>query len=149
MLETKTVVKKGSTLPALVVGLGTVGVAAGLLLFLKKPPGVSAGDTVRAHFKFDHLGDGGDFILLVRFGWYKPWYLPFGFDPEEGLDSYTKAVTLEGPGTYEFDIDCVIPDGAKASTYDAEGSILSPGMEPGQDWLTRFFTKKAITVRKS
>ena len=140
--------KKVDWLPPVAIGLGAVGVAAGLYFFMKKPPGVSPSDTVRAHFTFNYIGDGGSYVLLIRFGWHRVVLGIDWFDPEEGMDKYIKAVTLEGPDTYEFDVDCRIPDGAKASTYDAEGSILAPEMEPGQEWIIRAFKDKALTVLK-
>jgi hypothetical protein len=140
--------KKTDWVPIVGIGLGGAGLGLGLWLFLRKPPGVSPGDVVRAHFTFDYLGDAGDYVLLIRFGYHRLSGLIDWFDPEEGMDRYMLPVSLPGPDTYEFDVDCTIPDGAKATTYDAEGSILTPEMEPGQDWLYRVFKDKAITVRK-
>lgn len=137
--------KKVDWVPVAAVGMGAVAVGLGLYFYMKKPPGVSPGEVVRAHFAFDYLGEGGDYVLLIRFGYHR---LPEWFDPEEGLDRYMLDVSLPGPDTYEFDVDCVIPDGTPARTYDAEGSILTPEMEPGQDWILRVFTDKAITVRE-
>ena len=141
--------EKKDWLPVVAIGLGAAGAATGLILWMRKPPGASPGDVIRAHFKFDYVGEGGNYVLLVRFGWHRVIVGVDWFDPEEGMDSYTKAVTLAGPDTYEFDVNCRIPDGAKASTYDAEGSILTPDMEAGKDWVKRVFTDKAITVRKT
>jgi len=141
--------EKKDWMPVVALGLGGAGVVAGLYFFLKKPPGVSPSDVVRAHFRFDYVGEGGSYVLLVRFGWHRVLLGVDWFDPEEGMDRYTKAVTLQEPNTYEFDVDCRIPDGAKASTYDAEGSILTPDMQPGEDWILRVFKDKAITVRKA
>ena len=136
--------KKVSWLPIAAVGVGVAAVGFGLYFYTKKPPGVYPRDIIRAHFKFDYLGDGGDYVLLVRFGWRGV----FGFDPEEGMDKYMLAVSLPEPDTYEFDIDCEIPMGAKPSTYDAEGSILTPEMVPGQDWIKRVFADKVIVVKE-
>ena len=148
MAQIKAPEKKTDWLVPTAVVLGGTGIAAGLFFWMKKPPGVDPGDKVRAHFTFDYLGDGGSYILLVRFGYHRVSGLFDWFDPEEGMDRYTKSVSLPGPDAYEFDIDCVIPDSAPARSYDAEGSILTPGMQPGQDWLWRVFKDKAITVRK-
>jgi len=148
MVETTELKEKKDWLVPTAVVLGGAGIAAGLYFYMKKPPGVDVGDVIRAHFKFDYSGEGGSYRLLVRFGWYQPWYMPTGFDQEEGMDRYTKEVNLQGPDSYEFDLDCVIPTGVKASTYDAEGSILSLGMEPGKDWIERVFAKNVFTVRK-
>ena len=148
MVETTELKQKTNWLVPTAVVLGGAGIAAGLYFYMKKPPGVDTGDTIRAHFTFKYSGDGGDYLLLVRFGWYQPWYMPTGFDQEEGMDRYIKEVSLGSPKTYEFDLDCVIPTGVKPDTYDAEGSILSPGMEPGEDWIERVFAKNVFTVRK-
>ena len=148
MVETKALEKKTDWLVPTAVVLGGAGIAAGFYFYMKKPPGVDPGGKVRAHFVFDYSGDGGTYILLVRFGYHRISGLFDWFDPEEGLDRYTKSVSLPGPDSYEFDIDCVIPDSTPARSYDGEGSILSTDMQPGQDWLLRVFKDKAITVRK-
>lgn len=152
MAETKTPTrlpaKETNWLVPVAVVLGGAGIATGLYFYMKKPSGLDPGGKVRAHFTFDYLGAGGNYVLLVRFGWHRVIVGVDWFDPEEGMDRYTKAITLAGPDTYEFDVDCRIPDGAKASTYDAEGSVLTPDMEAGKDWIKRVFTDKAITVRK-
>jgi len=140
--------KKVDWLPIAAVGLGGAGLGLGLWMYLKKPPGISPGEVIVAKFSFDYLGAGGSYVLLVRFGYHRISGLINWFDPEEGMDRYTRAIVLPGPNSYEFDVRCVIPDGAKPGTYDAEGSILTPDMTPGQDWLVRVFSDKAITVRK-
>lgn len=131
--------------PAVTIGLGAIGIGAGIYFFLKRPEGVLPGDTVRASFSFDYLGLGGSYVLLVRFGWRYP--IGGGFNPEEGLDRYMRNITLSGPDTYQLDVDCLIPDTVKASTYDAEGSILTPTMLPGQDWIIRHFADKVFEVK--
>jgi len=139
-------VKQGKTdwlVPAALL-VGGAGVAAGIYFYMKKPPGVDPGDRIKAHFSFVFRGDGGSYILLVRFGYHR---ISDWFDPEEGLDRYTAPVNLPGPGSYEFDVVCILPDGTPARVYDAEGSVLSPSMQPGQEWLIRVFKDKAITVR--
>ena len=152
MAETNTLTRaparETNWLPAVAIGIGGVGLAAGLYLWLKKPPGIDRGDTVRARFTFDYLGSSGSYVLLVRFGYHRISGLFDWFDPEEGLDRFTLPINLSGPDSYEFDIDCKIPDGAKVATYDAEGSVLSLDMKPGLDWILRVFKDKAITVRK-
>jgi len=148
MVETKELKQKTDWLVPTAVVLGGVGIAAGLYFYMKKPSGVDPGDKVRARFTFDYLGSGGNYILLVRFGYHRISGLFEWFDPEEGLDNYIKPVTLASPDPYEFDVDCVLPDGTPARTYDAEASILTPYMQPGQDWLIRVFKDKAITVRE-
>lgn len=51
--------------------IGAAAVAGvGLYLWSKGPPGVNPGDTVYGDFTFDYLGQGGSYILLVRFGWW-------------------------------------------------------------------------------
>lgn len=144
--------EKRDILTPIAIGIGTVGLGLGAYLFLKKPPGASPGDTVRAHFNFKYSGPGGDYILLVRFGYHRSVLGVDWFDPEEGMDRYTLLVSLPPPiylepSVYEYSIDCVIPDAAPKRSYDAEGSILTPQMEPGQDWILRVFKDKAINVR--
>jgi len=123
-----------------VVG-GTVAVGAGLWFLLKKPPGVSPGETIAAHFKFDYSGEGGAYVLQVYFGsslvggWFNH---VFGF---------TMDVELPSPGTYEFDMMCVIPLGTKAQKYDAEALIRTPDMAEF-DYLIKKVTDGAIEVRK-
>jgi len=129
--------------PVVVVGaVGALGL--GLYLYSRKEPVavVVPGDVIRAHFTFDYLGNGGDYVLLVRFGHHYPEF----FEPETGFNHYTLPITLPGPDTQEFDVNCIIPDGTPAKTYDAEGSILRPEMEPGADWIRRVFKDKALTV---
>ena len=132
----------------IVITLGAGAVGTGLYLALRKAPGVSPGDIIRATFTFDYLDDEADYVLLVRFGYYRQVLGKDWFDPEEGLDQFIKEAHLPSPGSYEFTVDCVIPDGAKPDTYDAEGSILTPEMEPGTDWIQRVFKKGVLTVRK-
>lgn len=139
---------KKDWVPVAAVGVGAAAIGLGVYFWTRKPPGVSPGEVVRAHFKFDYLGEGGNYVLLVRFGYYQPPYMPFGFDEEEKMGHHTLEITLPEPLTYEFNLDCVIPDGAPARTYDAEGSILTPEMEPGKDWIIRVFKKGAVTVRE-
>lgn len=127
------------------LGAGAAAIGLGVYFWTKKPPGVSPGERIRAHFIFDYLGVGGDYVLLVRFGYHR---LANWFDPEEGMDRYMLDVGLPGPDAYDFDVDCAIPGGAPARSYDAEGSILTPEMVPGHDWILRVFTDKAITVRE-
>jgi len=132
-------------LPAAVI-VGGTGIAVGLYFYMRKPPGVDPGDKVRAHFGFGYQGNGGSYILLVRFGYHRISGLFDWFDPEEGL-LFSKQISLPGSDSYEFDVDCVIPDGTPDRSYDAEASILSLDMQPGQDWILRVFKDKAITVR--
>jgi len=138
--------KKSDWLVPAAVFIGGAGIAGGLYFYMKKPPGVDPGDKVRAHFSFGYQGNGGSYILLVRFGYHRISGLFDWFDPEEGL-LFSKQISLPVPDSYEFDVDCVIPDGTPARSYDAEASILSLDMQPGQDWILRVFKDKAITVR--
>lgn len=131
-----------------VVVLGAGGIAAGLYLALRKPPGVSRGGIIRAHFSFNYYGISADYILLVRFGYHRLSGLIEWFDPEEGMDRYILAVSLLAPDSYEFDVNCRVPDTAPVRSYDAEGSILTPDMELGKNWILRVFKDKAISVRK-
>ncbi len=134
--------------PAL-LAIGATGLGAGLYFFLKKPPGVDPGDIVLAQFEFDYLGPAGDYVLSVRFGDWKPWYLPFGFDPYPELE-FTGLITVPGPGTHEFDLECVIPEfGIRARTFDAEAALLLPGTTIEDGWIegTRIYKESAIKVR--
>lgn len=133
----------------LVLGAGAVGlVGLGLYFWLKKPPGISPGDTIVAQFNFNYHRIGGDYILLTRFGWYKPWYLPLGFDEEETLGHHILAISLTKPDSYKYNYNITIPDAARPGTYDVEGAILRPGMEPGKDWIIRAYQKEVINVRE-
>jgi len=134
---------KTLTAVAVVGGVAAVGVGAWFLM--KKPPGVSPEDVVEANVNFDYLGEGGSYVVLVRFGYHR---IASWFDPEEGLDRFMQSVNPSEPDHYEIAIDCLIPVGTPARTYDAEVSILTPSMEPGQDWIIRAFIDKAITVRE-
>ena len=147
MTTTKAPEKKTDWVVPTAIVLGGTGIIAGLYFYTKKPPGIDPGDKIRAHFTFDYLGDGGAYILLVRFGNHRISTLFDWFDPVGGLE-FTRSVNLSGPDSYEFDVDCVLPDGTPARTYDAEGSVLTPDMQPGEDYLLRVFKDKAITVRK-
>jgi len=133
--------------PAAVI-LGGAGIAAGLYFYMKKPPGLDQGGVAGARLTFDYRGAGGDYILLIRFGYHRLSGLIDWFDPEEGMDRYTLTVSLPGPDSYEFDIDCQIPNSAPTRSYDAEASILTTSMQPGLDWMLRIFKDKAINVRK-
>lgn len=135
--------KKVNWVPVAAVGIGVATVGLGVYFWTKKPPGVSPGGVVRARFKFDYLGEGGTYVIQLRLGYHR---LPGWFDPEEGLLWY-KEIELPEPGTYEDDLECVIPDGAPARTYDAEGSIRTPDIPP-EDRLLRVFIDKAVTVRE-
>ena len=148
MAQAKAPEKKTDWLVPTAVVLGGAGIAVGLYFYTKKPSGVDPGDTIRARFVFDYLGSGGSYLLLVRFGTYRVILGVDWFDPVGGLDRFTRTVNLPGPDSYQFDLSCRIPAGTSAGTYDAEGSVLSPDMSPGLDWIIRHFTKQAINVRK-
>lgn len=128
-----------------ILGIGAAGLMGlGVYLFMKKPPGVSPGEGITAHFKFDYIGEADkDYEIQLRLGYHR---LANWFDLEEGL-VWQKGIHLPIPEAYEFDLKCIIPDGTPARTYDAEGAIRVPGMSPG-DYLIRVFQDKAVTVRK-
>lgn len=128
--------------PVAVLG-GGAALALGALMIFKKPPGFDPGDVFIAKFKFDYIGDGGLYVIQVRLGYKRT---SFWFDPEEGL-LWHEQVELPVSDTYNFELECVIPDGAEARTYDAEGSIRTPYMTSEQR-LIRVFKEKAITIRE-
>ena len=145
MPETKTA--KDWVTPT-VIFLGGASVLTGLFLFLRKPPGLSPGEKINAAFSFNYFGEVAPYSLSVRFGYYHPFYLPFGFDEEETLGHHRLEIQLTSPNSYEFTIAVTIPDGAKAGSYDAEAAILTPDMKIGQEWLIRVYNKQVLTVRK-
>lgn len=113
--------KKKDIFPALAITAGIAAAGVGLYLYMKKP-GLPPGGTIRCHFTFDYVGEGGTYVLQVWFGDNFPgqWFIHvFGC---------TMQVTLPGPGTYEYDLLCDIPLGTKAQTYDAEALIRTPDM---------------------
>lgn len=135
--------KKVNWVPVVAVGVGVTAVGLGYYLYTRKPPGVEPGGDVRARFKFDYLGEGGDYVIQVSFGILYPLDI---FDHIEGM-TWQREIELAGPDTYEFDLDCEIPPGTAAKQYDAEALIRTPEMDTF-DYLIRRFTKRAITVRE-
>ncbi len=130
--------------PAVAIAAGAVGLAAGIYFYTKKPRGVDPGDVVVAHFKFDYNGTGGAYVLQVSFG-----RLLIGefFDHIEGM-TWETTVALPEPSTYEFNLECPLPQAAETRTYDAEALIRTPMM--GRfDYLVKALTKSAIAVRKA
>lgn len=136
MPNTKT--KDWVTPAVLIIGAG--GIAAGLYLVLKKPPGLSPGESVKATFQFDYLGGGGTYVLQAWFGANFPgqWFIHvFGG---------SMTVFLPGPDSYQFDLDIVIPLGTKAQRYDAEALIRTPQM--GEfEYLIKRVSDGVISVR--
>ena len=133
---------------AIAIGAGALTLGAGLFFLLKRPKGVDPGDILPVTFQFEYLGSGGAFVLVLRFGWYKPPTFPLGFDQEETMGPHELDIDLPGPDTYEVSWEITIPEGARIGNYDAEASILTPDMEIGHDWIIRSFLKNAIVVRK-
>lgn len=141
--------KKVNWVPiAACVGGGGV-LVLGIWLALRKV-GVKPGGTIRAHYKFTYIGEPtqepANYVLQVRFGWLilgepLPW-----FNPSEGM-LWTLPISLTGPGECEFDVDCLIPIGAKAGTYDAETQIKLPDQEESQ-YIIRELYDNAIKVEK-
>lgn len=136
MPETKT--KDWVTPVVVVVGAG--GIAAGLYLALRKPPGISPGQSVKATFQFDYLGSGGTYVLQVWFGDNFPgqWFIHvFGS---------SKSVSLPGPDNYQFDLDVPVPLGTKPQRYDAEALVRTPQM--GEfEYLIKRVSDGVISVR--
>ncbi len=130
-------------IPPVAIGLGAVGLIGGYILYTRRPRGVDPGDTVIARFRFDYLGAGGAYVLQASFG-----RLYFGkiFDHVEGL-TWETTVALPEPGSYQFDLECPLPQGIETRKYDAEALIRTPDM--GQfDSLLKLYSAGAIIVRK-
>jgi hypothetical protein len=125
--------------------LGTTGIGFGLYFYFKKPPGLSPGEQFTAHFKFNYLGESDNFVIQVRLGSHNRVGGADWFIAKPGL-YWPLDISLPSPDTYEFDIECPIPDGAPAATYDAEAAIRTPGMSP-DDRIVRVFKDDAITIR--
>lgn len=137
--------KKDWLMPTAVV-LGGAGIAAGLYFFMKKPPGVDPGGSFDVTFKFDYLGEGGTFILQVHLG---KIYIGSIFDHVEGLN-WSKQVTLAGPDSYEFKVNCTLPMGTDPKTYDGEAGVRVAGpWDPPYDYIAGpVYKSGAIEVRK-
>lgn len=132
--------------PAVIV-LGAGGIAAGLYFALKKPPGVSPGESFEVTFKFDYLGDGGAYVLQVHLG---KLYTGGIFDHVEGL-SWSETVTLPGPDSYEFSFVCDLPMGTDPKTYDGEAGIRMPNIpwDPPYNYLAGpIYKNGAVQVRE-
>lgn len=134
----------GLTIGAVILGVGALG--AGLYFALKKPLGVSPGESFKVTFNFDYLGGGGTFVLQVHLG--KLWVGGI-FDHIEGL-GWTKEVDLLGPDSYEFSFECPLPMGTTPQTYDGEAGIRLPGpWDPPYDYIAGpVYKKGAVQVRK-
>jgi len=111
----------------------------GVFLLMGKPAGASPGDIVVATLTFDYSGDGGDYELMVRFGYGE-------FVEEETMGQHMLLTYIPESDSYTYSWDVVIPVDAMPGSYNAEGSILMPGMIPGEEWIIRAFQKNAITV---
>ena len=143
MVETKELRQKTDWLVPTAVVLGGAGIAAGLYFYMKKPPGVDAGDTILAKFTFDYAGEGGTYVLQVSFG-----NILIGnwFDHVEGL-TWTGEVDLPSSGKYEEYLECKLPDALTPQKFDAEALIRAPAMDM-YDYLVKTVVKDAISVRK-
>ena len=135
--------EKRDWIPAVAVGVGGAGIALGLWLYLRKPPGIVPGDEFTAVFHFDYVGAGGPYYLQVRLGRHHT--IPTNwFTAEAGL-IWTLDVNLPVAGTYEFEIICRIPDAARPNEYDAEASIHAIGSD-SSDYIIRVFKDRVIKV---
>lgn len=146
MSPTKVEKKTDWVTPAVIV-LGAGGIAAGLYFALKKPPGISPGESFKVTFKFDYLGGGGTYILQVHLG---KLYLGQVFDHVEGL-GWSKQVTLPGPDSYEFSFNYPLPMGTDPKTYDGEAGIRLPDIpwDPPYNYLFGpVYKSGAVEVRK-
>ena len=132
--------KKGAGLAVVaIVGGGLLGWA--LAKGFKPPvPPVVPQETVRAHFKFDYLGEGGAYTLQNSFGH----IVGDIFDHVLEM-TWSEDVNIPTPGTYEMNVDCQIPIGAPPKPYDAEALIRTPEMHQ-LDYLIKKITSEAITV---
>ena len=141
--------KKVNWVPiAACVGGGGV-LALGIWLALREV-GVKPGGTIRAHYKFDYIGEPteepANYVLQVRLGW-MVWGEPIPwFTPTEGM-LWTLPISITGPGEVEFDVDCLIPMGASARIYDAEAQIKHPDQEESQ-YIIRELYDNAVKVEK-
>lgn len=146
MSPPKTQEKKDWVTPlAIVVGVG--GVATGLYFVLKKPPGVSPGESFKVSFSFDYLGSGGTYVLQVHLG---RLYTGGIFDHIEGL-GWSKTVNLPGPDSYDFPFNCPLPMGTDPKTYDGEAGIRLPNIpwDPPYNYIAGPLHKSgAVEVRK-
>lgn len=140
--------QKSDILPAVALVGSAAALGAGLYLFMKKPAGIDPGDSFLATFNFDYNGQGGPYVLVVRFGYYKPPYFPLGFDEEETLGHHTLGINLITPNHYEYFLESTIPEGAKPGQYDAEFLILTPDMTIGHDYIIRTYLKSVFNVRE-
>ena len=133
-------------MPIVAVAGGGALLAGGLFLFLRKP-GVSPGGLVRATVKFDYLGEGGLYVIQIRLGTIL-WDLGFQwFKPKEGM-IYTLDIELPGPDSYEFEVDCRIPEGADEGTYDGECQIKTPDMAE-DEYIIRELSQDVVKVEKT
>lgn len=136
--------KRDWVTPVCVLG-GGVAVAAGAYMLLKKPPAISPGGAMRAHFVFDYMGYGGAFVIQVSLGHIR--VMEPLFDHIEGM-TWTENITLPDSDDlerYEFDLDCEIPPATEEKTYDAEALIRTPSMDE-LDYLIKDVTKNAIRI---
>ena len=141
--------KKVNWVPIVAVAGGGGLLALGIWLALREV-GVKPGGTIRAHYKFDYLGEPtqepANYVLQVRLGW-MVWGEPIPwFKPTEGM-KWALDISLTGPGECEFDVDCLIPIGASPGTYDAEAQIKLPDQEESR-YIIRELYDNAVKVEK-
>jgi len=146
MVETSELKQKTDWLVPTAVVLGGAGIAAGLYFYMKKPPGVDPGGSFDVTFNFDYLGEGGIFVLQVHLG---KLYVGSIFDHVEGL-GWSKQVTLAGPDSYEFKINCILPMATDPKIYDGEAGIRAVGpWDPPYDYIAGpVYKNGAVEVRK-
>jgi len=138
--------------PLAALGIGAVGIGMGVYFFMKKPKGVDPGDIVIALVTFDYSGKGGNYIVDVSLGkLYSVGPIQI-FDHIEGL---TWDLPLELPApeeefqSFEFEVECKLPEAIAPKTYDGEVLLRTPDMEQFT-YLpdARAWAKAAIKVRK-
>lgn len=136
--------EKKDWVPVVAIGIGAVGVAAGIYFYTRKPSGVSPGETIRARFVFDYYGEGGKYILQVSLGKVlimEPW-----FDHVEGL-TWEEEVELPAPDHYQIDMECKLPAAVAEGGYDAEAGIRALGSH-WLDFIEKVYAKGVVKVRE-
>ncbi len=117
----------GQALPYIAVGLGAAGLAAGLIIFFKKP-GFGAGELIYCVFKYRHAGPGGTYKARVVMG-HTIGSPPFGYFDE--MDETIQEFNIEVPASDDFqDVENIvayeIPGVLNPDKYDVEASLRYP-----------------------
>jgi len=132
-----------SLLKPLAIGVGVLGLAAGVYFYMKKAPGVAAGSVLMARFKFTYSGKGGTYVIQASLGT-QDVVFQFIFNHVEGL-TWSREIQLTDANTYTEELECPIPMGAKQKAYDAEALIRTPSMKEFE-YLIKKNTRNAVKV---